>query len=140
MGLPVVDIHEPVPQLNPILGTQIDRLLGKLSPGKCVVRSNWGACRTPELNQHPDRNLPGLQFPLSLDQAWLRREDQCLFALPDTSGIVFGIRISHISWQELRSDTTAARSIARGLRTMPNDMLEYKRLDKVYAALADMLD
>lgn len=140
IGLPVADIHEPVPQLNPILGTQIDRLLGKLSAGKCVVRANWGVCSTPELNQHPDRSLPGLQSRASLDHAWLRREDQCLFTLPRTNGILFGIRVTHISWQELRSDPFAAHSVARGLRTMPAAMREYKRLQEVYSALAELLE
>jgi hypothetical protein len=81
-----------------------------------------------------------LQLPVSLDQAWLRREDQCLFTLPHSNGIVFGIRISHISWAELRSDPVASRSIARGLRTMPNDMRGYKRLDGVYEQLAWLLE
>ena len=140
LGLSVSEVHQPVPQLNAALGSQIDRLIAHLRPGKCVVRSNWSVCRQPELNQHLDRNLPGIPPQPTLDQAWLRREDQCLFALPRTGGVVFGIRVTHHSWGELRSVPAAARSVAHALRSMPPDMLEYKRLNAVGVALARLLE
>ena len=140
LGLSVAEVHQPVPQLNAAIGSQIDRLIAHLRPGKCVVRANWSVCRQPELNQHPDRNLPGIPLQPALDQAWLRREDQCLFALPRTGGVVFGIRVTHVSWRELRSVPAAARSIARALRSMPADMLDYKRLNAVSEALARLLE
>lgn len=136
---PVEQVHQPVPGLNQAIGSQIDRLLIKLRPGKCVVRANWGVCRSPELNQHPDRHLPALESPVRMDEVGLRREDQCLFALPRTGGIVFGIRISHTSWSELRANKTVAQSVARGLRTMPDGMLDYKRLLPVCEELARLL-
>jgi len=140
LGQSVADVHQPVPQLNAVLGSQIDRLLSRLKPGRCIVRANWSVCRQPELNQHLDRHLPPLCSPVSLDDAWLRREDQCLLALPRTQGVIFGIRVSHTSWRELRQSPVAARSVARTLRTMPDDMLEYKRLKHVAEELARLLD
>ncbi len=140
LGQTVDQVHDPVPQLNSALGSQIDRLLARLRPGKCLVRSNWGVCRLPELNQHPARNLPSIQLPVRLEEAWLRREDQCLFALPRTGGIVFGIRVTHTSWPDLCSNRAVARSVARSLRTMPHDMLDYKRLAEVREQLARLLD
>lgn len=140
LGQTVDQVHHPVPQLNAALGPQIDRLLAKLRPGKCLVRSNWGICRSPELNQHPERNLPPIELPVRLENAWLRREDQCLFALPKTGGIVFGIRVTHTSWSDVRADRDVARSVARHLRTMPRDMLDYKRLAEVREDLAELLE
>lgn len=140
LGQTVDQVHQPVPELNSALGPQIDRLLARLRPGKCLVRSNWGVCRLPELNQHPERNLPSIQLPVRPDEAWLRREDQCLFALPRTGGIVFGIRVTHTSWPDVCSNRPAARSVARSLRTMPHDMLDYKRLAEVREQLARLLD
>ncbi len=136
LGQTVDQVHQPVPQLNSALASQIDRLLARLRPGKCLVRSNWGVCRLPELNQHPERNLPTIQLPVRLEEAWLRREDQCLFALPSTGGIVFGIRVTHTSWPDVRRN----RPVARSLRTMPLDMLDYKRLADVREQLAQLLD
>jgi hypothetical protein len=140
LGQTVDQVHQPVPQLNSTLAPQIDRLLARLRPGKCLVRSNWGVCRLPERNQHPERNLPAIQLPVRLEEAWLRREDQCLFALPRTGGIVFGIRVTHTFWPDVRRNRTVARSVARSLRTMPHAMLDYKRLADVREQLARLLD
>lgn len=139
LGQTVSEVHEPVPNLNTALGQQIDRLLQNLRPGKCVIRANWSVCRQPELNQHLDRNLPGMADLVSPDQAWLRREDQSLFVLPETQGIVFGIRVTHLPWQVLRSMPEKARSVAQTLRTMPPEMLDYKRLTLAWEKLADWL-
>jgi dimethylamine monooxygenase subunit A len=140
LGQPVSVVHQPVPGLNDALGPQIDRLMSRLRPGRCLIRANWSVCRQPELNQHPDRQLPPLTSPVTLDDAWLRREDQCLFTLPRTQGIVFGIRVSHTSWRELRAVPAAARSVARTLRTMSGEMLHYKRLTAVAEELARLLE
>jgi hypothetical protein len=141
LGQSVEEVHQPVPQLNAALGPQIDRLLSHLRPGKCVVRANWSVCRQPELNQHPDRNLSGIPPDATSDEAWLRREDQCLFTLAKTGGVVFGIRVTHIAWRDLRSNPVAARSVARALRSMPPEMLEYKRLTgKAVDNLARLLE
>lgn len=140
LGQSVAEVHAPVPDLNSALATQIDRLIARLRPGKCIVRANWSVCRTPERNQHPDRNLPGVESPVTLDGAWLRREDQCLLALPKTGGVVFGIRVTHTSWRELRSQPAVAHSVARALRTMPIQMQAYKRLDVVSEELATLLE
>lgn len=140
LGQSVSEVHEPVPHLNTTIGPQIDRLLSRLRPGKCVVRANWSVCRLPELNQHPDRHLASLESPVHAEDAWLRREDQCLFTLPKTGGIIFGIRVTHTPWSDLRQQPTVAHHIARGLRTMPADMLRYKRLNEVVSELADLLD
>lgn len=140
LGLSVDEVHQPVPQLNTTIGPQIDRLLSRLRPGKCIIRANWSVCRLPELNQHPDRNLPTLQSPVHPEEAWLRREDQSLFALPKTGGVIFGIRVTHTPWSDLRQQPQVARTVARGLRTMPADMLAYKRLNEVVSELAALLD
>ncbi len=140
LGQSVDEVHQPVPQLNASIGAQIDRLLSRLRPGKCLVRANWSVCRAPELNQHPDRHLPALQSPVQPDEAWLRREDQCLFTLPRSGGVIFGIRVTHTAWSDLRQQPAVARHVARGLRTMPAGMLEYKRLNQVASELAALLD
>lgn len=139
LGQTVSEVHEPVPNLNVALGQQIDRLLQNLRPGKCVIRANWSVCRQPELNQHLDRNLPGMTNSVTLDQAWLRREDQSLFVLPETGGIVFGIRVTHLPWQVLQCMPEKARSVARTLQTMPPEMLDYKRLTMAWEQLAGWL-
>ena len=140
LGQTIGEVHQPVPGLNLSLEILLDRLLSYLRPGRSVVRANWSVCGQPELNQHLDRNLPGIPIPVTLDRTWLRREDQCLFVLPQTGGIVFGIRVTHVSWRDLQDSRHAAISVARSLRTMPREMLEYKRLEAVSEALARLLE
>lgn len=140
LGLSVEQVHDAVPHLNAALGGQIDRLLAQLRPGRCVIRANWGVCRTSEFNQHPDRNLPPVPPTVPAGEAWLRREDQCLFVLPRTRGIVFGIRVIHTSWQELSRHRKAAAAVAQALRTMPSAMQDYKRLSHVSQRLAQLLE
>ena len=139
MGQPLAAIHAPVPSLNPALGRSIQQFLAKLRPGPAWLRSNWGLSRSPELNQHPDRNLPRLTPPLTLDEVWLRIEHQALVALPETGGILFGIRLEMISLAEVKQNAAAANGLLRALRTMPEDIAAYKNLSAARANLMELL-
>lgn len=139
LGLPLEDVHEPVPELNAALAGPIHQLLLKMKPGRCWLRSNWGVCRQPELNQHPDRNLPRLTPGVMLDAVWLRREHQALVALPESRGILFGIRVEHTPWHEVRQSPEAARRLMRGLQSMSEAMLAYKNLLAVRDELVRLL-
>lgn len=139
IGRSMQAVHDPVPGINAAIGAQIDRLLPNMRSEHCVIRWNWGACRSPELNHHPDRLLPELVSPLNIDDVWLRREYQALLALPKTGGIVFGIHVSHVPWRALRDDRDTARRAAHAIRTMPADLLKYKRLDHVRDELLRLL-
>ena len=78
--------------------------------------------------QHPARGLPKLRPPLREDEVWLRVEDQALVALPESRGVLFGIRMTVIPLAEVKRQPAAARGLARALRTMPDAMLDYKSL------------
>jgi hypothetical protein len=131
-------IHGPVPGLNAALGSPIRQFLARLRPGPVFLRDNWGLAATPELNLHPVRGLPVPRLPPAPERLWLRVEHQALAALPRTGGVVFGIRIAlH------RLDTVIAAGVGPGLRralaTMPPELIAYKRLDGIAAALAEAL-
>lgn len=139
LGLSVTEVHEIVPGLNRDLEQSIGRFLEALKPGMAWVRSNWGASSSPDRNQHPLRNIPAIRSPIDPDQVWLRREHQILFRLPESRGIVFGIRLDHVSLREVLSDADRAARWARGLRTMSPAMLHYKRLDHICTELVEIL-
>ena len=128
VGQPLEAIHTPVPHLNEQLASPIHNFLSRLKPGAAWCRANWGLSRSPELNQHPARALPKLTPPLREDEVWLRVEDQALVALPASRGVLFGIRMTVIPLAEVKRHPTAARGLARALRTMPDTMLDYKSL------------
>lgn len=139
LGLSVSEVHDVVPGLNGDLERSIGRFLEALKPGVAWLRSNWGASSSPDRNQHPQRNIPAIQQPLDPDQVWLRREHQILFRLPESGGIVFGIRLDHTRMSDVLSSAPLSARWARGLRTMSPEMLRYKRLDHVCAELVQRL-
>ena len=141
LGRPIEFIHDVVPGLNATLGPAIHRFLAGLKPGVAWLRSNWGLSRSAELNQHPDRELPRLDATIRADEVWLRVEYQALVALPESGGILFGIRIASQPLAEVKSNPEVARRLARALRTMPASVAAYKGIaparERVLKLLAD---
>jgi len=41
LGLPITDVHEPVPHYDEELAQRVDRFLDHLAPGKNAWRRNW---------------------------------------------------------------------------------------------------
>lgn len=128
IGRPLSLIHEVVPGLNDRIGRNISTFLHRLRPGVSWERTNWGLSRVPDLNQHPSRNLPRLDSSIQLEEAWLRVEHQSLAALPQSNGILFGIRILMIPLAQAISCSTVQRGLRRAILTMPEAVAHYKNL------------
>ena len=139
IGKPLQVIHDIVPGLNPTIGSQISLFLTRLRPGIAWMRHNWGLSRSAELNQHPARQLRKLDSAVELHQVWLRIEHQALVALPESKGILFGIRIDIHPLQRLREQATVAKGLSRALRTMPPPMAAYKGLRECRDRLLQLL-
>ncbi|MFM8471033.1 MAG: heme-dependent oxidative N-demethylase subunit alpha family protein [Limisphaerales bacterium] len=140
VGKPLEVIHTPVPHLNEQLASPIHNFLSRIKPGAAWCRANWGLSRSPELNQHPAHGLPKLRPPLREDEVWLRVEDQALIALPESRGVLFGIRMTVIPLAEVKRHPAAARGLSRALRTMPDEMLDYKSLMAAKEELLGLLE
>jgi dimethylamine monooxygenase subunit A len=139
-GQPMSFIHEPAPGLNRSLGAQIDTFLSRLQPGVGWLRVNWGLSASPDRNQHPDRALPRLTPELGLDRVWLRVERQCLVALPGR-GVLFGLRIESKRLADLWSESPEIGArLAHALRTMPEDIAEYKGIARARDGLISRLE
>jgi hypothetical protein len=141
IGRPIEVIHGVVPGLNGQIGPQIHAFLSRLKPGVAWHRTNWGLSSSPELNQHPARQLPSLDgASVTAAAVWFRVEHQALVALPRTGGILFGIRVSVHPLNELKSERIAAARLVRALRTMPEAVACYKGLATARAALIRLLE
>lgn len=127
IGHPIEQIHHVVPALNPSIGRQIQSFLYNIKPGVSWNRSNWGLSRSPELNQHPGRKTPSLDERVLLEEVFLRVEEQSLVSLPQTRGILFGIRIK-VFPLSCYAGTEEGLRLAQALETMPEPMAEYKGL------------
>lgn len=139
LGLTVEEIHGVVPGLNGALGPAIDGFLRRLRPGHAFHRDNWGLAATDELNLHPGRGLPAPAGPVDLRRLWLRVEHQAFVALPESRGVLFGIRIALHPLETVAEDEAARRGLARALASMPAAVARYKRVDEVGPALIERL-
>jgi dimethylamine monooxygenase subunit A len=139
MGRRIDFIHEAVPGLNASMGRSISTFLNKLRPDVAWLRANWGLAAVGERNLHPARGLPRLRAPLTLDEVWLRIEDQALVALPENGGVLFGIRLTTHPLREVIQHPLAKQGLSRALRTMPDAMIEYKGLSAARESLITLL-
>jgi len=131
LGLPMADVHAPVPGLNEALARQVDRFLDKLAPGDFWTRENWSLSRTDARNQHTSLQRPGLGWPrldeaTPLDEVWIRLEHQILLRLPESGTVLFGIRIESPPLTALFAEPAAAARFARILETMTDEAARYK--------------
>jgi hypothetical protein len=132
-------IHGIVPGLNSALGSPINQFLAKLKPGVAFLRHNWGIAASDDLNQHPARGLPPPTLPVELDRLWLRVEHQALVALPESGGVVFGIRIANHRLDELRSNRDVVLRLNHALSSMPQPLADYKRIGTIRSGLMKAL-
>lgn len=139
LGQTLDEIHGVVPGLNAAIGSSIKQFLSRLKPGVAYLRDNWGLAATAELNLHPSLGRPAPQPPVALDRLWLRVEHQALLALPQTGGIVFGIRIGLHRLDEVVRDAHAVAGLRRALETMPADLAAYKRMESTRQQLLALI-
>lgn len=138
LGHTMDEIHGVVPGLNPALGATIRQFLARLKPGVAYHRDNWGLAASDELNLHPVRAIAAPEPPVALDRLWLRVEHQALIALPQTRGIVFGIRIALHRLDEV-AHSVAAPGLRRALATLSPELACYKRIERVRDQVVSLL-
>ncbi len=124
LGLPITEVHEPVPLYNDELAQRVDRFLDHLAPGKNVWRRNWTIHASPQL--HVPRP-PALDGPVRPRDLWLRSERQVLWALPTTGGILFTIRTQQFPLRALITRPDVASSMASSLRSAPDSLRAYRQ-------------
>jgi dimethylamine monooxygenase subunit A len=138
IGKRIEEIHGVVPALNPTIGKQIQTFLERLKPGVSWMRSNWGLSRSAERNQHPSRRIPRLDESVALDEVFFRVEEQSLVALPESNGILFGIRLKIIPLRGY-AGSEEGRRLAEALDTMPEAMARYKGLGSARGGVIELL-
>jgi hypothetical protein len=135
LGLPMTDVHEPVPHYNEELAQRVDRFLDHLASGRSAWRRNWVIHASPELHVPRPPVVVGSVQPRDL---WLRSERQVLWALPATGGILFTIRTQQFPLRALIMRPDVASSMASSLRSAPNSLRAYR--SQVAFNLDDVID
>jgi dimethylamine monooxygenase subunit A len=128
-GKPLTTVHGPVPGLNADIGSQIDRMLNSIRPGDGYQRMNWGLSSSDALNQHPNQQIEKIPKKFDPHKTFLRIEWQGLIAL-DAARLLFGIRPYHVALESLRRDSGLAELLSVNLRTMPEKVAQYKRIEE----------
>jgi dimethylamine monooxygenase subunit A len=139
LGRPLSEVHGPVPGLQGSLGASLNTFLEKLPRGAQWERDNWGLSPDEELNHHPTRPIPDLTKDASLGATWLRLERQFLARLPQTGGLLFGIRLSHHRLDHLAALPGVAWRLAMTLETMAPEVARYKGVAAARGALIHQL-
>jgi dimethylamine monooxygenase subunit A len=135
---PLLLVHGPVPGLNEELGPQIDRMLSSIRPDDCYQRMNWGLSSSEMLSQHPNRPVQRISSEFDPATTYVRIEWQALTALDDLR-LLFGIRIHHFSLEEARLNDQLAGAMSIHLKTMPEGMAKYKRIEQCRDRLINYL-
>jgi hypothetical protein len=126
LGLPMTEVHEPVPHYDEELAQRVDRFLDQLAPGRNAWRRNWMIHASPQLHVPRPAAVNGSVQPQDL---WLRSERQVLWALPTTGGILFTIRTQQFPLRALVMRPDVASSLASSLRSAPNSLRAYRKQD-----------
>ena len=149
IGLPMSEIHAPVPGFAGRMDQRIARIFDHLRDGTLVERFNLSVHGDDRLRYAISRLGPHERFPLDADvrgRAHLRVERQSLRLLPDTGAILFTVRI-HLDPLTSLARRTEGPALARVLRNkiaaLSPDQLSYKGLaessDRLLQALDDVI-
>jgi hypothetical protein len=126
LGLPMTEVHAPVPHYDEELAQRVERFLDHLAPGRSAWRRNWVIHASPQLHvPHP----PTVDGTVQPEDLWLRSERQVLWALPATGGILFTIRTQQVPLRNLVMRPDVASSMASSLRSAPDSLRAYRRQD-----------
>ena len=135
---PVSILHAPVPGLNFQLGSAVDRFIADLRLEECYQRTNWGLTSSSQMNQHPRDDVVEIASDCDPAETFLRVEWQALMAF-DELRVIFGIRVYHVTLDSIRRAPEAAGMLAENLKTMPAEMLRYKRLIRCRHRILEIL-
>ncbi len=132
LGQSIMAIHEPVPRFAESLGRPMVGLMRQLKVDQPVWRWNWAIKATPRLNLLPryadetHAQIARLRAATVGARCYLRVERQVLARLPATGVILFVIHTYQSPLGEVAREPDRLARLARALRTMPMEMLEYK--------------
>jgi hypothetical protein len=146
MGKSFLGIHQPVPLFAQYLGRSTSLLLERLKVGRPVWRVNWSIKGTNRLNHMPrysfEEENAARTFTVENtgERSYLRLERQTLSRLPLTQGILFTIRTYQAPIATLINNAEHVRRIAGVVRTMPQELLQYKSIASYRDVLLNYFD
>jgi dimethylamine monooxygenase subunit A len=134
LGKTVQEIHEPVTELNALIGSRIDMFLDRMKPERPQTRSNFLINFDPTLSQIPNlyaaniEDRPSLNADTIGELLWLRSERETFMKLPLSNDILFTLRTYQMRVCDLSAQTAA--TVAALHRAIPDSYRDnYRKLD-----------
>ncbi|TFH20648.1 MAG: DUF3445 domain-containing protein [Myxococcales bacterium] len=144
IGLPVADIHAPVPGYAEKIGRAVDRIIASLDPDRPQWRLNWAIGASPE-PYRPVRDAAEAECVRELAsraaasgpaagvaltdvgrRLHVRVERQSLRRLPVTGGVVFTIRVHVDSLESVAADRGRAAGLHASVAGLSDEEACYK--------------
>ncbi len=132
LGLPLGQIHQPVPGYPEHLQRRVDQLFERFPIDRPGWRLNWSLVDTPTLCLCCDSSpMPtGITAENAGDRLWLRIERQTLRRIP-TNDILFTVHTSTHPLKQAVKDPELATSFFTTLETLPAATQIYKRVQPI---------
>jgi hypothetical protein len=143
LGLPLVQIHAPVPEYDTKLNHSVNNFFDRLQVNHPVYRLNWGFVDSPELclAKHQAEPIDGSISVNAIGQRlWIRVERQTLRRLEHTNHVLFTIRTYIYLLSILEQHPALAQNLRQTIQAMPLRMQQYKNLPPIQKILSDYLD
>lgn len=144
IGLPLADVHGPVPLYADRLAKPVDRFMGALRPGKVAERVNWSVIDDGALFQTTGKHRTGVNPSVTAanapDTLFLRTERQTLTALPRSGAVLFAIHVHSYPLRRVLALPGVAAELAAAIRALPDSIAAYKSMPTIQDALLTCLD
>lgn len=125
IGLPLAEVHGPVPAYADELADRVDRFVDRLRTERPVWRRNWLVHASDELHL-PEPPPPTAQPPDIPDGLWLRSERQTLRRLPRTDAILFTIRTQQAPLGVVAARADVAAGLAGAIESWSPELVAYR--------------
>lgn len=144
IGKPLSAVHAPVPFYADRLAGPVDRFMRHLKPGRIASRLNWSLLDDPALFQPGGKWRADGGTEITAENAgsrvFLRVERQTLRRLPESSAVLFGIRVHVYPVEHAADGPQRAGALADAVRALPEEISHYKSVPPFRVALLAWLD
>lgn len=144
LGLPLMQIHHPVPGYGDKLGQPVDRFFERMTGDRPGYRLNWSIVDTPELflgdyTAHFHEDETSLRPDNVGERLWIRVERQTLRRLERSATVLFTIRTYVYPLSILTQYPDAAAGLVTTLDHISPEMQHYKSLTPIRETMQQYL-
>ena len=144
-NLSLMEVHHEVPSYKAKIGSKVNKIFANLPSGRIFQRFNWSIYEDAELF-HPAKSKKEIKRSDLINQEnagerlFLRVERQTIRRLPESSSIVFTIRVHIDPLSSIQNDFTLLSDLKMALSHLNADLKTYKSIDQIEMPLQSWLD